>query len=365
MKLDRLFVFKAINIAVVLACVIICVAASSEAGKHFDGDVFYIAPVINDNRFYFSIDELEAMASEVEADKFAFMSVDSSIVSVGDYQVFSRVVHTNSEYFQLNHMQFAQGGGWQAQGEGENVAVVNESLAWQLFGSVSVVGNKLSFHGEDFVIVGVIRQESVSRDDGSVYMPMNPEPGGRIISSAFLKLSGSRLSAYSALGEAFWVIGKAIRAYHVTDVDSFVDNIGLKYKLLVFFIGAYAAAVIVINSYRFIMSGQYTRKKIITLAVLLLLDAVIIALLVRGITFDVWIPHGDGSRADDIIRTLTNSGLLPSEDYLSDGLRIVARQSAYANAAFIAGAVALVNFVFVHRKPPQANMATGVSVGGD
>jgi len=76
---------------------------------------------------------------------------------------------------------------------------------------------------------------------------------------------------------------------------------------------------------------------------------VFIVLLIRGITFEAWIPHGGGARFTDIMGAVTNTGFLPPGEYLTDGLKALAGLNAYCNVALVAGTVAFFNFVFVHK----------------
>ena len=332
-----------------IASAIACVAAAAEAGRQVDGEVLFIAPVINDNAYYFSIDEVESLAVAANAGAFAYQSVGSAVVGADSFDVFTRMVHTNGAYFELGSLQFLHGGGWTPDREAERVAVINESLAWQLFGNVRAVGNSVSVMGDEYAVVGVIRQGRVSKDGGVIYIPMDPSPGERRISSVFLKIGGDRLGARSGVSGAFPPIGKNPMDYYITDIGRYVENIALNYKILVFVAGVYAALVIAVNSHKLHKRGRTDGKNLIFLAGLLLADVIMIALLIRGVSFDVWIPHGGGSRLGDIVGAVTNNGALPSAEYLSDGLKALARQNANSNTALAVGLAALFNFIFVHR----------------
>lgn len=354
MTLDRAFVFKAANIAVAVASVGICIAAALEAEKHVDRDAIYVAPVIGDNTFYFSTDELDTVARALYAYKIAYFSAGREPVSAGIITAAPRVIYTNSDFFELYNVRFAYGSGWRQGMEGERVAVVNESLAWQLFGNVDVTACKISLSGETYAIIGIIWQERVSKDAAVLYVPMNPASGDRCISSILMKTS-DKLDAYNRLDAALADIGKSLADYYLTDVGQFIENISLKYRMLVFVVGIYVAATIVINSYKLLRqkSGLHNWKNLLLLAGLFVLDAFFIVLMIRGIAFDALTPRG-GSWIDGIVKMLTNGGFFPSREYLSEGLRAVTAQSARANAAFIAGLVGLFNFVFIHKPKGMA-----------
>ena len=369
--INRLFVFKALSAAVVLASVIVCIHALSEAWRHTDRDVFLIAPRVNDSAFYFGMDEAERLKSVCNAEKLSYSALGRGSVSSSAANAHSRIVLTNSEFFQLSNTQFAQGAAWPATGEGENVAVVDGPLTWRLFRSLSVVDMEITILNERYTIVGAIAGDSAARDssarasavqggapsvDGTVYIPMGSVQRERSalsepeISAVYLKIASySKLGTYDDIGEVFREIWKDSRDYYLTDINMYVGNIGLKYKLLVFLIGLYAAAIIIVNTYKLARCSQTSRKAILMLAGMFVLDVVFLALLARGVSFEVWIPHGGASRLDDIVGAITNGGLLPPVEYLTEGLSALAELNRRANVALAAGTAGLANFVFVHK----------------
>jgi len=356
-RINRLFVFKALNIAVLLASVIACIFVSSEAGKHADKNIFFIAPKINDSAFYFDIDETEKLQAASNAGNYSYLSLGKGNVSASVMNSHSRIIRTNSDYIQLNNIRFAHGGAWSGAGEKENVAIVNEPLAWNLYGGVGIVDMQVNIYNETYTIVGVIAQESISPEDGAIYVPMNPAPGERRISGVYLKITDyNRLGTPNDIGEAFRDIKKNPGDYYITDINRFVENIGLNHKLLIVFAGIYAAAIIVINSYKLLRRSKINRKSLLLLAGVLVLDVVFIVLLLRGVLFEAWIPHGGGSRFADILSAVTNNGFLPPGEYLTDGLKALAELNRYANIALVAGTVALFNFVFVHKARHGVNV---------
>ena len=346
--INRVFVFKVLMVALVLAAVVVCVGVSVEAGKFVSGDVYYVAPKINDNAYYFSLNDIEVLADAVNADRFAYQSLGSAVVSADSYNVFVGVVYTNGEYFELGGAHFARGGGWHPNRESERSAVVDGSLAWQLYGSVDVVGNDVYIGGERYYIVGVSGSGQITRDDGIIYVPMNPMPDERGIAAVFLNIGG-KSGVRGEIAEALSGAGKNPLDYYVTDINRYAENITLNYKLLFFLIGIYAALIIILNSYKLFRRGRASGKTWVALAALFLADIIVIVLLMRGISFEIWLPHGGGSRIDDIIGALTNGGFLPSEEYLRDGLLELARLNTYGNIACIFGLAAMFNFVFVHK----------------
>jgi hypothetical protein len=147
----------------------------------------------------------------------------------------------------------------------------------------------------------------------------------------------------------------------VLSLCRYVENIGLKPSILIFLVGIYALVAIVINCARYIKALRENRvnllnkKTLLKLAVLLVLLVFGVAVLILTISFEFWIPHGGGSRITDIVATITNNGVLPSGEYLSDELQSLVRLNTNANIALTAGCIALLNFVLVHKAKKKSH----------
>ena len=350
MVLDRIFVFKAINIGVLLAAVASCLFISFRAQGQFAGNTFFIAPTINEGRYFFSLNDIEEFRVKTNADRVAFKNLSTSGVSALNISVHSRVVQTNSDYFELNNVSFSSGGGWLLSMENDNVAVINESLAYKLFGSLDVVDMNLAISDKTYTIIGVIQHGDVSQVNPTVYIPLNPEYEDKVISSIYAQfVSYDFLTTHNAISNYLSDTGRNNRDYYILSLCRYVENIELKSRLLLFILGVYAMVIIVINCIKLLRGNPLNKKTLLKFAVLLPLIALGVVILIRTISFEFWIPHGSGSRINDIVATITNNGVLPSNEYLGYGLQTLVRLNSYANITLIVGCVALLNFVFVHK----------------
>ena len=351
MALDRLFVFKVINILVIITSVIVCLAAVSDARRHFAPNVFYIAPIINDGRLYFSTDDIEALKEEIDIAALAIKTVSTTFISSENFSVRTRIFYTNSDYFGLKNITFLHGGGWRADMESDNVAVINGSLAWTLFGSLDVVDMDIYISGESYMVIGVVEQRSARGDDAAAFIPLNPAPLSRVIGNLYISSADDNmLIVNNALIDFLTESGRSARDYYITSIDRFIINIGLKFYLLIFIIGMYAAAIILINCVKLIRRNPVNKKTLPVFAALLPLAVLSLVLIIRAAGFEVWIPYAGGTRIRDITAAITNNGFLPSPEYLCAGLSELVRLNGFANAALIAGLIALFNFIFVHKE---------------
>jgi len=337
-----------------IAAVIAGVAVSSEAEKYLAKDVFFIAPCLNDNKFYFSAEEVAELRSACQLLMLATISLDNAAISYGDISAYAKIIYSGSDCFYLNNIKFSEGGAWGADRDNWNSAVISESLAWQLFGSLKVVDKTMTVGDALYTVSGVARQGRLSREGCTAYLPAAAKPAGQGASSVLLQVPAyNKLGLYLQISGWLEAISKNPGDYYITDMNRYLENIALKYKLLLLLIALYVATAIVINSCRLI---KYRRSQdnnparfAIMLGIIAALDIVLIVALLNGVSFSIWLPHGADSRLGELFRAIANSGFLPSAEYLLLNLAKISRLNVYANGLLIAGAAALFNFVFVHK----------------
>lgn len=346
MRLNRLDIFKFINIVIIIVCLIIGLIASFDAEKYINKDVFYVAPIVSDNKYYFTADELKELA--VLPVRLASISLDRAAVN---FSAYAQIIYTNSDCFALNNSRFVRGGPWAS--DQDNVIIINESLAWQVFGSPDVLNSTVDLADKNYTIIGVTKEERVSGDNCVAYLPFASFSGQREVSSIFIEfLEYDRLRPADDLKSWLRAINKDPRDYYLTDLNRYLENIGNKYKILLVLIGLYIIAVLIINSYKLLKNRHGRNRKlpqlILMISALLALDLLFIIILLKGLSLDIWIPHTAGGRMTEVIRTILGTDFLPAKEYLLPNLARIARLNANANMALTLGAVALFNFVFLH-----------------
>ena len=347
----RLTLFQILNLAVVAVSLIVCIFLSFEAQKHIDRDVFYIAPVLQDRKYAFTIGEMGELREVMSPAAISYERVDRGMVSGDLYDalnVRSTLVYTNSDYFRVTLADFVDGGAWTASRESENVMVINESLAWQLFGNLHAAGQKANVSGVSFTVIGVIEQGPVARDNCRAYLPAARLASQRAAEQSAGLMAGAAQSGAGFAEEASAAAAFALDAmeldglfikasnynklglphidsflrstgrnradYYITDINRYLESFRVKYKIIMLAISLYLIAVILINSCKLfarkgLHKGLYTesyagshtgsrsrsyRGNIPGLIVLLLLDLFFIAALLNNVLFELWIPHGLG-----------------------------------------------------------------------
>ena len=174
LRFNRLRIFAWLNIALLLAALIYGIVASSAAEKYIDKDVFYIAPLLSGGGYYFTLDELEELQVACPLTQLSYMSFGSGLIAYDSTEVYTKIIYSGGDGFSLNNIRFRSGGAW-ANGL-NNTVVINDSLAWQLFGSLDAVDKSVYVADKLYNVAGVARQEYVSKDDCCAYLPFAPRP---------------------------------------------------------------------------------------------------------------------------------------------------------------------------------------------
>ena len=237
---------------------------------------------------------------------------DNLTIAKGDRQVNSAVIFCNPAYFDIHFMHFIEGGHWHISENQSQLVILNESLAWYLFGGTDITGLVVDIDGTFFQIVGVVRQ-------GTEYMAWLP--------------NGSRNQAATSIylhRDYYFPIFE--QNYTIIDVNRYIESISQRYRILFYIIVLYLMAV-------FVQKSKATPFGWIGVAICL-------AMLIGINEFLLWLPNLSGGFAA-VFSDLTNIGALPPERYLSYGLSQIGQLNAFANYAWVVGLIGVINLIFV------------------
>lgn len=342
----RLKIFCVLNLAVTIAALIFIVWAGTEAEKYFERGVLCVMPVVNDNAYYFGSEDLEAIAKADIKGMTASERLTNTVVVSGEIQVYSGVITTSRDYFDIYRMTFIDGEPWIRDQENERVIVLSESLAWMLFGNTKSAGLKVYLNNEAYTVTGVAAQGTVSKDAGFAWIP--PDAGGEIYSNTlYIKPAHyNRLDAYLETEALLRDMNRQPRDYRIIDLNAYSDSIFLREQILMFLMGMYA--IFIISVYLFRLSRYTFRVKKSWPALVICVPAVIavIAITVDRTTLDLWIPAFAGEGLTACMSEFFNIGKLAERQYLSYNLSVIQRLNLYANIAFGAGFVGFAQFTF-------------------
>jgi hypothetical protein len=146
-----------------------------QTDREFARDVIKIAPLVNESRFFFDAASVEVLEISFPDFTIATSGQSNAHISSTTREMSATVFHTNAVYFQLRTMNFTEGR------RTGNAAIINETLAWGLFGTTeNVTGLPVNINGEMYIVSGVVRQNSPNH---TVWLPHCNTP----ISSLYLR----------------------------------------------------------------------------------------------------------------------------------------------------------------------------------
>lgn len=242
----RATVFRTVNLLVLLVAIGYTGWAGASAGRYAQPHVTVVTPVINDDSLFFNSDDFETDAGLVVTER-----VTRAAFSVDGITAYTPVSVTGRDYFEIMHTRFTDGGPWMA--DGERAVVLNESLAWLLYGNLAAAGQTLRIGDAVYTVAGVAAQGSVAKDNIFAWITPAPDEVVRANVLYYKPAIYNRLDAYLQARELVMSAGLRAEDYTVTDLDAYAESISLRGKILVFLAGLFYMLLVALYLYRLIM----------------------------------------------------------------------------------------------------------------
>jgi len=353
----RLIVFIVLNMLAILASIGFGVYAYVMAGRYFARDIVYIAPKLNMSHLHFTPAEIDRLSREHPGINFSTESRGSIRVETHAQAATTPVIFTDTYYFSIHTIDFIQGSHWQSR-LNVNSIVINQALAWRLFGAAQdIVGLNVWISERPFTIVGVVYQRHSNE-----YLAWMPNDDSLPISTIYAQLDSPSLLAVSMMHEMMELgLRRQTDAYAIVCINRYVESIGLRYQLLLGIVWMFVLVLLLKLTWRNLLYVPTAVKRGRTMAVikgivLPVLWVGVCVFLILGIN-DIlyWIPNLSDPTIS-AFESISTIGLLPPEGYLPYGLLRLSRLSRYVNLAFIVGIAGLVNLLFCLKLPVVASV---------
>lgn len=259
----------------------------------------------------FNIDDMESLSREITFTAAFPTEIDSKSVCV---------TGTSSKYPNFENMQFYNGCFFDktAEASADKVVVIDEQLAWDVFGSLNVVGNNLEIFNQEFRVLGVVAADKsiigLLSDSGvaNAFVPCSTllelDETARInalqIHNNDTSLTGqNNTEAVNFLR----ILGKNPEDYHISDFHKKSTLMAQKPHILVFIAGLASITVLLrglisrgkelhIYLRREIQNDymanilKYNKSVLLRKLLIMLLFLLIMAWVWRLIKFDMYIP---------------------------------------------------------------------------
>ena len=324
--MNRLFVI--INFFIISFALVMIFISYTRANRYFADNSIYVAPSLGEARLHFN-------ASDVDILRIHFPFYSITPVSHGHARLYSSmtntaasIIYTNRAYFDIHSLLFTEGVFDQVN---EHVMVINEMLAWRLFGKAENLVGMVVIRGDvPYIITGIVRQG----DENMAWIPFNDRLS---VSSMYIRPHDHDALAFYTVRDMIGRVGRPVRDYSIVDLDRFVQSIMIRLRILLYICWAVILAVLLI----FIFQNRNHIKKVIIPSI----GAIICLYVLLGFR-DIldWLPNmaGHGS----IFQIISGIGIMPPEHYLSYGLIRLSSLSSYTNIAFIVCIIAIINIIF-------------------
>ena len=309
------FAFAAICMLLVLGALGVGFYAYVAADRYAAREVIFIAPL---GGGYF----------ETERENISFVSRGREQVARGDRQVTASIIFCGAEHFGIYAMNFLEGAPWHETESDTPVIILNEALAWYLFGGGNIVGLTVEVGGGLHRILGVVRQE------GEPYMAWMPRKQQPSVTAIYLR--AYPFNRADARAEAVRLVHSLgvyrLTGYVIVDVGTYIESIGVRHRLLLYTVWLCVLTALLITM----------RRYNVRVWVHIFVGAAVGMYVLTGI-HDIIIGLPNLAAPDvSVFSYLTNAGVLPPEVYLSYGMRRLSLWNSYANYALMVGLLGLV-----------------------
>lgn len=241
----------------------VCIAASVFAGyifgicaRHYACENIYCVyaekPAAAD---YFSAEDIRRLQAKYPAMQITYEVAITADIKANHHICGSMVIGTNEEYPSLYPMTFIRGSFWRGEMNRKSV-VVNETLAWKLFGGSDVTGEYLELSGEKYRVCGVARKGG---EQPAAWIEGEDKQGSRSLTpSIYIRnTAGEDFQAKQEIQRALAWIGKN-GGYRIAGMGRYTDGIVQRPVFLLALCFAWIACKIFRNMIAKAM--QYIRK---------------------------------------------------------------------------------------------------------
>ena len=216
-------IFAVINMLLVVGSLALGFYAYQAASRYFAPDVVFVAPFRGDD--YFSVDNIRIIPNA------SLENRGRVTISRNDRRVITPVIFCEADYFSLHIKNFIEGAPWpESENDVPNI-VLNEALAWYLFGGIDIVGLTVRVDDEFHRVTGVVRQS------GNAYMAWLPIGTTRTqpIRVTAMYLMPHPYSPINARAEAVSLLGnRNISEYAIVDINQYIENMHMRHRVLLY-----------------------------------------------------------------------------------------------------------------------------------
>ena len=339
----RLILFIGFSMLIIVGSLVLGFYSYGRARRYFVRDVVYIAPWLNEGHLHFSMTDIDLLNRSLRDTTIAAESRGSAHVEASMQEAITSVIYTEASYFTIHSLEFIEGGPWY--GEGGSSIVLNQALAWRLFGATEgVVGIPVWIGESVYNITGVVRQNNESR-----YMAWMPMVAGQPVTALYIHSRVPNPLAVYLARDAMLQLHRRPADYAIVDINRFIESMNIRSRILLYLVWVCILIFLAQKVWQRVESGGKKAFKDFKGLILPLAGIILCVVALWGINdILMWLPNL-ANPDTSLFANISTVGVLPPDGYLPYGLVRLSRLSRYVNFAFIAGIVGLVNLLFCLR----------------
>jgi hypothetical protein len=211
----RRIIFVICNLLVLAASIVFIFYAYAAAGRYFARGVIYVAPLSNAQ--FFSPANVELLQISFPNYTISAASHTTGHIASSSQEVSATVFYVNASYFQKHSMDFAEGN--------HTGIILNEALAWRLFGATeNIPGLAVRLGENEYIVSGVVRQNAGGY---TAWVSHNPTASNMPVSSLYIHTPNHPLAKYSARHMLLYYLHRNPAEYVIIEINRFVGRIWL------------------------------------------------------------------------------------------------------------------------------------------
>ncbi|MCL2204751.1 MAG: ABC transporter permease [Defluviitaleaceae bacterium] len=233
--------------ALVLAASLILLFALERTAGHFYAEgVVMVTPRISDVRYHIPRARVDALAQHFPAHNIVGVSRSRQVLASDYRSAVGWIYQISPGYFDMYRLDFTQG----TAPHRTTDIVLNEELAWQLFGNtVDVVGLEIQLN-DAHTVGGIVQMGG----ETTAWRMATDEP----VSTLYI-----RTEAHDPLASATAVrilrnhLGVNPDDYNIVDIDRVVQSIGIRARILLATVLAVASTLLFLQAWRTLRKHEY------------------------------------------------------------------------------------------------------------
>lgn len=339
MQLDKVSLFKYFCISIILMCLNICFLLYNNCYKYVEKNVFCICPKYSNTEYFFNKADLDYLLSQFE-NNISYEKVQNVAVSNKTQSASVSLIRTNEMYTKVNHLKFLQGSFWNEKLKGTKVIVLNKNLAWQLFGSLNVVGNKIELENKIYEVIGVIDETFYKDKKFLAWIPDEYIKNDIGIEKLYVfQEQYNDITSNNYIENLLFLIDKDINNYYIVDLNKYIENIFYRFQFILFI-------VIVCSIFSILKTISVKNINLYSLINKLMFLSVCIVIIFVQSNWDYVL---------QILKEIFNYNMLPKIHYLFMGLKEIYIINCFANILMLIIILIELILVLQHKKYKDIN----------